>query len=211
MPRTYFWREVDLDHLPPLFSKNPGLMWYDILVYWASITADHARSWQMPKLKIGTNTYGPPYKDLGLPTDEFCACGKRLWALTEHNVDWHVNGRQGGGGCAALEWRRWQEASAIESEVERWRTKARETAEGLMSQEIETATSQGAKARCRELEAQCEAKCKDIEAAVRGSLRDRSPKHRPNLAEFTQNFSQQMVSRSAITTPNLRVGKSSLR
>ena len=54
----------------------------------------------------------------------------------------------------------------IESEVERWRTKARETAEGLMAQEIEAAISQAAKARCRELEAQCEAKCKDIEAAV---------------------------------------------
>jgi len=65
-----------------------------------------------------------------------------------------------------LEWRRWQEASVIESEVERWRTKARETAEGLMAQEIEAAISQAAKARCRELEAQCEAKCKDIEAAV---------------------------------------------
>ena len=65
-----------------------------------------------------------------------------------------------------MEWRRWQEASVIESEVERWRTKARETAEGLMAQEIEAAISQAAKARCRELEAQCEAKCKDIEAAV---------------------------------------------
>ena len=104
------------------FPKNPGLMWHDILVSWAP---DRSR-------QIGTKTYGPPYKDPGLPTDEFCACGKRLWALTEHNVDWHVNGRQGGGGCAALEWRRWQEASVIEAEVERWRTKARETAEGLV-------------------------------------------------------------------------------
>ena len=78
----------------------------------------------------------------------------------------YVNGRQGGGSCAALECRRWQEASVVESEVERWRTKARETAAGLMAQEIEAAISQAAKARCRELEAQCEAKCKDIEAAV---------------------------------------------
>ena len=71
-----------------------------------------------------------------------------------------------------MEWRRWQEASVIESEVERWRTKARETAEGLMAQEIEAAISQAAKARCTELEAQCEAKCKDIEAACEAKCKD---------------------------------------
>ena len=109
--------------------------------------------------KIGTKTYGPLYKDPGLPTDEFCACGKRLRALTEHNMDWH----QGGGGCAALKWRRWQEASVKESEVERWRARRRA---------MEAAIRQAAKTRCAELEAQCEAKCKDIGAACEAKCKD---------------------------------------
>ena len=57
-------------------------------------------------------------------------------------------------------------SSVIGLEVERWRTKARETAEGFLAEETGAAIRQAAKARCRELEAQCEAKCKDTEAAV---------------------------------------------
>ena len=62
-----------------------------------------------------------------------------------------------------MKWRRWQEASVKESEVERWRARR-----GAM----EAAISQAAKARCTELEAQCEAKCKDIEAACEAKCKD---------------------------------------
>ena len=41
----------------------------------------------------------PPYEDKTLPTDEWCACGKNLWKLTEVNINWHLHGkgRPGGG------------------------------------------------------------------------------------------------------------------
>ena len=43
--------------------------------------------------------YGPPYKDLDLPLDKFCACMKRLWSLTEFNVQKHLFREKSGGGC----------------------------------------------------------------------------------------------------------------
>ena len=32
---------------------------------------------------LGNLAMPPPYEDKTLPTDEWCACGKNLWKLTE--------------------------------------------------------------------------------------------------------------------------------
>ena len=52
---------------------------------------------------------------------------------------------------------------------ERIRGQVMESQEGC---DMEAAISQAAKARCMELEAQCEAKCKDIEAACEAKCKD---------------------------------------
>ena len=46
----------------------------------------------MSQRAIGAKTYGPLYKDPDLQLDEFCACTKRLWSLTQFNVQKHLAG-----------------------------------------------------------------------------------------------------------------------
>ena len=62
----------------------------------------------MSQRAIGAKTYGPPYKDPDLPLDEFCACTKRLWSLTEYNVQKHLFGENSGGGGPDYKKRRFE-------------------------------------------------------------------------------------------------------
>ena len=55
-----------------------------------------------------TRTSPAPYKDPDLPLDEFCACTKRLWSLTEFNVQKHLFGEKSGGGCPDYKKRRFE-------------------------------------------------------------------------------------------------------
>ena len=82
--------------------------------------------------------------------------------------------------------KRRQEAAVVGLEVDGWRTKARETAERLMAQEVEVAMRQAAKARCGELGAQCEARHKDIEAAVEAHMIVQAQAEFPRVYSETQ-------------------------
>jgi len=62
----------------------------------------------MSQPATGAKTYGPPYKDPDLPLDEFCPCTKRLWSLTEYNVQKHLFGENPGGGCPDYKKRRFE-------------------------------------------------------------------------------------------------------
>ena len=62
----------------------------------------------MSQPATGAKTYGPPYKDPDLPLDEFCPCTKRLWSLTEYNVQKHLFGEKPGGGCPDYKKRRFE-------------------------------------------------------------------------------------------------------